>query len=98
MNVRRTINGSNGEKVTVQFALTAAEIELAFMEAQLKWDMDEIVLIYKGALSKRQLNIAAKVKRMIQDDDDGVGWREAIELAIDQCGYRKLIEAYERRG
>lgn len=98
MNIRRTINGSKGEKVTVLFALTNAEIELAFMEAQRKRDMDDIELIYEGALSKRQLNIAAKVKRMIQDDDDGVGWREAIELAIDQCGYRKLIEAYERRG
>ena len=98
MNIRRTIQGSNGEKVTVQFALTAAEIELAFMEAQLKRDMDDIDLIYEGAFSKQRLKIAAKVKRMIQDDDDGVGWREAIELAIDQCGYRKLIEAYERRG
>ena len=97
MKISRTIKGVNGEEISVQFALSDAELQTAYLEAQLLKDMDDIEVCYEGVLSKKQLKIAAQIKRYIQDSEDGIGWREAVEEAINQCGLRDLIKAYERR-
>lgn len=97
ISANKYMTGASSATVQLVFELTLEELELAFEEVQRMKDVDDIDLIFEGVFTNEQLNMLAKKKREIQDDEDGVGWREAVNLAIRQCGLWDQVVAYMRK-
>lgn len=91
MTIKRTVNG-----MEMEFTLTNEEIREAYQIEQSKLDVEDVELIYEGIFTPEQLAEIAARKRQYQDEYN-MSWRDAVEDAITDCGYRHIVHEYERR-
>lgn len=91
MTIKRVVNG-----VEMEFTLTNEEIREAYQIEQSKLDVDDVEVIYEGIFTPEQLEEIAEKKRQYQDEY-AMSWRDAVEDAVTDCGYRFLVHEYERR-
>lgn len=83
-----------GNKVSL--TLTFDEMKEAYLRYQRQVDIEDVEVIYEGMFSYEQLNIIAKIKRDLMEDDN-YGWNEAVHQAVKDAGLYHIVEAHERR-
>ena len=90
-----TINRDfSGNKVSL--TLTFDEMREAYLRYQRQVDIEDVELVYEGMFNDDQLNIIAKIKRDLMEDDS-FGWNEAVHKAVKDAGLYHIVEAHERR-